>query len=437
MKTFVKRLLCLLLSVIMLLTLVISTASCAAEAKVMMTLGNHSMTENQFQFLLSRAKAAYEHSGFTVKDWDTYIDLNGTTYDIYVRQQVLQEAKLMLAGVALFDELGLRLPDETKDAIAKDIDELIEYHGDGSKSEFNSILAAYGFNVKMLEEQYIFEAKYDYVQAYLYGENGSKLAESATQEYLKDHAVAFKQLLIRSYKYVYETDLNGDEIYYLTDENNGKTNNIAYDTINGYTRNDEFGKIITDKNGDKIYYLANGDIAYDKEKGVRALTYDKSGNPVTQNLSTEELSENLEIAESVMNNVKAGDFAGFEAAVSEYVDSGEDKFLGDNELCFLYTTGDNGYDYLNDIADALADVDVGETAMIKSEYGYNVVMKYAIPSNATSDDAYKDWFSDIQTRVMKYLFYNKCKDKMDAIVVDEAIFAAMPKMGEISPNYNY
>ena len=97
MKTFTKRLLCLLLSMVMLLTLVISTASCAAEAKVMMTLGNHSMTENQFLFLLSRAKAAYEHSGFTVKDWDTYIDLNGTTYDIYVRQQVLQEAKLMLA----------------------------------------------------------------------------------------------------------------------------------------------------------------------------------------------------------------------------------------------------------------------------------------------------------------------------------------------------
>ncbi|MBQ9780235.1 MAG: hypothetical protein IJW00_04755 [Clostridia bacterium] len=437
MKTILKRTLCLLLCVATLMTLTVSFAACGEKAQVMMTLGDISMTENQFHFLLSRAKAAYESAGFTVTDWDTYIDLNETTYDTYVRQQVLHEAKLMMAGVALFEELGLRLPDATMDAIDKDIDELIEYHGEGSKSELNNILSAYGFNVNMLKEQYIFEAKYEYVQTHLYGENGSKLADSAAQEYLGGHAVAFKQLLIRSYKYVYETDLNGDEIYYLTDENDGQTSNIAYDTINGYTRKDEFDKVITDKNGDKVYYLSNGDIAYDKKNGVRAVTYDKLGNPVTEALSKEELAENLEIAESILNSVKKGDFAGFEAFVNEYVDSGEDKFLGDNELCFLYTTGDNGYDYLNDIADTLAEVEIGEAAMIKSEYGYNVVMKYAIPSDAVSNTEYKDWFTDIKTRVVQYLFYNKCKDKMDAIVVDEAIFGAMPKMGEISPNYNY
>lgn len=437
MKIFLKRALSLLLCVTVLLSLSFCFTACGEKAQVMMTLGDITMTENQFQFLLSRAKAAYESAGLTVKDWETYISLDGTTYDQYVRQQVLQEAKLMMAGVALFEEEGLRLPDETMEAIETDIEELIEYHGEGSKSELNSILSAYGFNVNMLKEQYIFEAKYAYIQTYLYGEDGSKLAATATQEYLNDHAVAFKQLLIRSYKYVYATDLNGDEIYYLTDENNGQTNNVAYDTINGYTRTDEFGEVITDKNGDKIYYLANGDIAYDKENGVRAVTYDTSGNPVTEVFDSEALAENLEIAQGIVNSVNAGDFKAFETAISEYGDSGDDRFLANDDYCFLYTTGDNGYDYLNDIADKLAEAEVGEVCIVNSDFGYNVVMKYEIPADATSNSAYDDWFSDLSERVVQYLFYNKCKDKIEAVTVDETIFAAQPKMGEISPNYNY
>lgn len=437
MKNFLKRALCLVLCVATIVCLSLCFTSCGEKSRVLLSYDGVTMTENQFCFLLSRAKAAYENAGIKVDDWDTLISLDGTTYDQFVRQQVLQEAKLMLVGVALFEKEGLRLPDATTDAIETDIAELIEYHGEGSKSAFNSILSAYGFNVNMLKEQYIFEAKYNYLQTHLYGENGSKLASSATQEYLNGHAVAFKQLLIRSYEYVYETDLNGDEIYYLTDENNGQTSNIAYDTVLGSTRTDAHGKVIEDKNGDKVYYLENGSIAYDKSKGVRALSYDKSGNPVVRDFTKEELSENLEIAESIINQVKKGDFKGFEASVSEYADSGEDRFMGDGEYCFLYTTGDNGYDYLNDIADKLAEIQVGEMAIINSEYGYNVVMKYDIPSDATSNKEYKEWFSDLNSRVVQYLFYNKCKDMLDQVSVDEEVFSSLPSMSDVSANYSY
>jgi len=437
MKIIMKRVLCLALCVAMLLSLSLCFSSCGKESRVLLSYGDLTITENQFEFLLSRAKANYEKAGFSVDDWDTKIDLNETTYDIYVRQLVLREAKLMLAGLYLFEKEGLRLPDETVKAIETDISELIEYHGEGSKSSLNSILSAYGFNVSMLKEQYLLEAKYEYLQTYYYGENGSKLASTATQEYLESNAVAFKQLLIRSYAYVYATDTNGDEIYYLTDENDGQTNNIAYDTVVGSIRQDEFGKPITDKNGDKIYYLANGDIAYDKEKGVRAVTYDKFGNPVTRNFTKEELAENREIAEGILNAVKKGDFAAFEAAVSEYADSGDERFLGDGEHCFLYTTGDNGYDYLNDIADQLAEAEVGETRLISSEYGYNVVMKYEIPEDATSNDAYKDWFSELNARVVQYLFNQKCLDIVEAVEVDETVFSEIPPMSKINANYSY
>lgn len=437
MKTLLKRTLCLILCVAAILCLPFSFTACAEESQVLLSYNGLTMTENQFMFLLSRAKAAYESYGLTVDDWDTLISLDGTTYDEFVRQQVLREAKLMLAGLALFDQEGLRLPDATTDAIETDIDELIEYHGEGSKSALNSILSAYGFNVNMLKEQYIFEAKYEYIQTFLYGENGSKLAASATQEYLEDHAVAFKRLLIRSYTYVYETDLNGDEIYYLTDENDGQTNNIAYDTILGSVRNDEFGEPIKDKNGDKVYYLTDGNIAYDKENGVRAVKLDTSGNPVTREFTSEELTENLEIAEDMTSSVTAGDYATFEAYIKEYTDTEDDKFLGDTDLCFLYTTGDNGYDSLNDIADALAEVQVGGVCKVTTTEGHYVLMRYDIPSDASSNTDYESYFSDLNSRVVQFLFQTKCQDIMDAVTVDETVFAALPKMSEISANYSY
>lgn len=437
MKKICKIALSLLLCVSMLGGVVLGLTSCGTPSPSLMALEDLTFTQAQYTFLLSRAKAAYEQAGFTVKDWDTKIDLSGTTYDEFVRQQVLAEAKLMLAGVALFEKEGLSLSKDQLESINTEIDEFIEYHGEGSKSAFNGLLAPFGFNADMLKEQYIFEAKYQAIQDHLYGSDGSKLAPTAKQEYLTNFGVAFKQLLIRAYRYVYETDLNGDEVYYVKNANDGQTNNIAYDTIKGTSRLDEFGKVIKDKNGDTVYYLPDGKIAYDTKNGVRVMTFDTQNAPVTQALSREELTENLEIAESIKGSVAAKDFLGFEAAIAEYADGDQDRFLSSESLCFLYTTGDNGYDYLNDIADELADAAVGDILVVPSELGYNVVMKYAIPEDAVSNTAHTEWFTDISSRVIKHLFSNKCKEYLEQITVDNEIFAASPKVADVAANYKY
>ena len=438
MKICLKRALACLLCVVTVLSLSCVFTACSQDkSPVLLSYENLTVTENQFKFLLSRAKANYERMGLSEDNYDDLIDLDGTTRGDYIMQQVLHDAKLMIAGAALFEQEGLTLPAETVDAIETEVAEYIEYHGDGSKSAFNNILSAYSFNVTMLENQYLFEAKYQYVQDYLYGENGSKLAPSATQEFLNDNAVAFKQLLIRSYKYVYEKDVSGDEIYYLTDANDGQTDNIAYDKIKGSTRIGEDGKVITDKNGDSIYFLENGDIAYDKEKGVRAVMVDATGNLVTELCSSEELAENKEIAEKVKSSVEKGDFLAFEQAVKEYTDKNDERFTGDNSYCFLYTTGDNGYDELNDIADALSAVEVGDVTVVNSEHGYNIVMRYDIPEDATANKDYEEWFTDLNARVVNYLFRKKCADIIESIQVDEDVFAALPDMKNINANYNY
>ena len=436
-STAIRRILSVILCLALLAGAVAMTA-CSKKGETLLELNGQTITANQYQLLLARVKGSLAHAGNSVDSstfWDMVIDSEGNTYDEYFRNAALNDAKRYLAAAALFEEEGLVLPQSYKDSIEEDIQEYIR--DAGSKSALNSRLSAYGVNVDMLRDLYLLEAKYAYLQAYLYGAEGEKIAANVRLDYLNEHAVCFKQVLIRAFDYVYEKDLNGDEIYYLVGENNAKINNIAYDTIGGNPRIDEFGKTITDKNGDVVYYLENGAIAYDKEKGVRSVVYDEKGIAKTEKYSSEELAEHKAAAEEMMASVAKGDYAAFEALMEEYQVSGDDAFVTDGTYCFLYTTGDNDYDYLNDIADVLAKAEEGEMRMVNSEYGYNVVMKYPIPEDAVTNTAYEDWFGDLTDRVTAKLFHNKCAPYMEKVSVSSDVFKALPSMKQVGTNYDY
>ena len=435
--TAIRRLISVLLCLTLLMGAVAMTA-CSKSGTTLLELNGNSISVNQYQLLLSRVKGSLSYAGYSVESstfWDMVIDSDGNTYDEYFRNAALTDAKRYLAALAIFEEEGLVLPQSYVEAIDEDIEEYIR--DAGSKSALNAQLSVYGVNVDMLRDLYEIEAKYAYVQAYLYGAEGEKIAANVRHEYLTEHAVCFKQVLIRAFDYVYVKDLNGDDVYYLADENNAKVNNIAYDTVNGHTRTDENGKTIVDKNGAAVYYLDNGSIAYDKEKGIRAVEYDANGSVKTVKYSSEVLAQHKSAAEEILATVQKGDYAAFEALLEEYEISGEDAFITDGTYCFLYTTGDNTYDYLNDIADALAEAEEGELRMVSSEYGYNVVMKYPIPEDAVTSTAYDDWFGDLTERVAAKLFHNKCAPYMDKVTVNNDEFAKLPSMKEVGTNYNY
>ena len=438
MKTTASR---RILSVILCLALLmgaVAMTACSKRGTTLLELNGYTISTNQYQLLLSRVKASLYYAGYSVDSstfWDMVIDSEGNTYDQYFRNAALNDAKRYLAAAVIFDEEGLVLPQSYKDAIDEDIDEYIR--DAGSKSALNNALSAYGVNVDMLRDLYELEAKYAYLQAHLYGAEGEKIAANVRYDYLTEHAVCFKQVQIRAFDYVYETDNNGDEIYYKVGENNAKINNIAYDTVGGFTRVDEFDKTILDKNGDAIYYLPNGSIAYDKVNGVRSVVYDANGVAKTVKYSAEELAEHKAAGEEIMTSVTKGDYAAFEALLAEYEVSGDDAFVTDSTYCFLYTTGDNDYDYLNDIADVLAESEEGVVRMVSSEYGYNVVMKYPIPQDAVTNAAYEDWFGDLSTRVVAKLFHNKCEPYMERVAVSTEEFASLPSMKQISTNFSY
>ncbi len=441
MNKTIRRILALILG-LCLLTGSLGLVSCAEKPVPLAELEGETVSVNMYRFFLSRAKGTLARGGYSVESadfWDSIVDKNNTTYDEYFRQIALTDVRRYLAALAIFEERELTLPDSVIDKIDEEIEEFVETAG--SQSALNSELAAFGINMDMLREIYIMEAKFDYLQEVIYGKDGAKVGGDLRKDYIKENTVAFRQVLIRAFDYVYETDRNGDDIYFLPDQNNAKVNNIAYDKVAGTVRLDEFNKAVVDENGDTVYFLPNGNIAYDKENGVRAIVYDTDGNATTVPYSKDKLAEHKAAAEELLANVEKGDFAAFESLLDEYEIS-DDAFVTDGALCFLYTTGDNAYDYLNDIVDALTVAEVGELRMISSEYGYNVVMKYDIPDDVVKETGeinpdYSEWFTGLADRVVAELFHTLCEPYMERVKVDDEAFAALPSMKEIGTNYYY
>lgn len=435
-----RRVIALCLCIVLTVGTLMTTA-CSDKTVTLASLDGNEISVNLYQFLLSRVKGTMARSGYTVSSdsfWDTVLDSDGTTWDTYLRQATLQDVRRYLAALVLFEEEGLVLPGAMVDKIDQEIEDYVTEAG--SKSALNTQLGQYGINMDMLRDLYIIEAKFSYLQDHLYGQDGSLISAQVRQDYLNKNAVCFRQLLVRSYDYVYEKDGNGDEIYYLKDQNNAKVDNIAYDKKNGNVRLDAYGEIIADKNGESVYYTESGRIAYDKENGVRAIAYDANGNEQTVKCSAETWKARMAAAQELKAAVSTGDYDTFEALLEEYEASGDDAFIADGEYCFLYTTGDNSNEYLDYIADSLSDMKDGEVAVLddyKEQYGCNVVMKYPMPDDAATNAAYNDWFSTLVDRVMAQLFHNKCLPHMDRVVVDNDAFASLPSMKEIGTNYNY
>ncbi len=427
---------CLLLAA----ALVLPLAGCASSklGEPLLTLEDQTLTENMFRLLMSRVKGNFAAQGYNVSSpdlWDTIALSDGTLYDEYIRQIILTDAKTNLAAAVMFDEEKLTLPDDTVKAIDDEIDQMIE--DAGSENALNAKLAEFGANADILRALYMIEAKYAALIGHLYGEDGSKIGDNVKQEYAEANAVCFRQLMLRSYAYVYEKDLNGDDIYYLSNENNGQVSNIAYDEINGIVRTDEFGRAIVDKNGDTVYFTSTGRIAYDTANGVRSFAYAADGSIQTKPLSSAEIAAHKDAAEEVLTKAVTGGPAAFEALLNEFAASGDDSVIADTGYCFLYTDGSNSGQALNDIADALADMQAGDARVLSTEYGYHVIMKYAMPSDAAVNSAYADWFEDLPARVIEQLFAAKCAPYVEKIEVNAEVWKALPSMKEIGTNYYY
>lgn len=432
-KTLVK----VLATLLALLLLVLPTVGCSS-GKALLTLDGQSFSVNLYQLMLSIQKGNMAYMinywyGDVNSDefWGTVIDENSTTWDDYYTLAIYKKAKNFLAAAVLFDEMGLTLPASVVDTIDKDIDELIENDASGSKRAFNSILSEYGVNADMYREYKILEAKSQQLAKELYGTGGSKIGAALKEEYLQDHYVAFRQILVANYYYVFRTDENGDTIYYT---DNGS---IAYDTAKGTPKVGEDGKF--------VYYTADGKIAYDKETGKPSPVMDENGEQKTAKYTDEQMLERFGMAIDLRDMAGESETA-FQSLREIYSDESMADGQLDENLCYVATNVDYAsinMGFMDDIAEALSAIDVGEVTIVQSDYGYHIVRRYAAEQGAYANKDVSQWFSDSDygvydfiTNLENQLFLKVLEPYVEKIEVDDELLDSIT-LKTVAPNYYY
>lgn len=409
-------------------------ASCASGGQAVMTFADKSMSVNTFELLLSRMKGTLMDYGYDVDSdtlWKTIISVSGATYDDYFRTSVLEQASRYLIADYLFDRNGLKLTEE-REAIVDELMNMFVKQA-GSKTNLNAELKEFGANYEILRELYILETKIDMLKDHLYGENGEKIDTDEKEEYLRENYTVFGQIFLSGYYELSDKDAFGDNVYYTDDKHTA----IAYDKETGETKMNEFGSVDTDIFGDPIYYNAEGRIAYDKENGVPGVVKDENGNVKVEYYDTEKLSELEALAERYAETCD-GDidlFLEYAEIYDESETAGEAVYLCSNEG--YYSLMSSSLKYLDDITEALSKMEVGECAVVASDYGYHVICKYEVEGGAYDNEEYKDVFADFYQNLMAELFEKECKQYESEVKIVNDVLDSAPTMAEVGVNQLY
>ncbi len=428
----VKRIIALMLAVLMLCG---TLFGCASKGKPLMTLDKSEISVNLFELYLSRMKGtlcttAYLGNSATKDEfWDTWLDLyDNTTYNDHYTGIVLETVKTYLAAIAMFEERGLKLPDSYIEEIDEEMQKLVDTQADGSKTAFNAIIGEYGVNYEMLREAYIIEAKIDYLQDDLFGEDGSKIGNAMIEDYFNKHYVRFKQISLFTWEYAYETDRNGDLIYFTSD------GRISYDTTQTAKKNASGDGYMVDEDGSRVYVYTDDNgkerIAYKKEGASTQIKTDSKGNKIVNYYNSTEDALVYAEAKEIFEKAKAGTKLDFDVLVN----TGRNDF---NEAAVAYPNGIYVTEKTNyqspEVIKALFEMEVGEVRLVpQDKYGYHIIMRYENEAGAYGKEEYESLF--ISTSTGTYNFMDSLKGELlanylepykEKIVVDEALYATV------------
>lgn len=421
---FVKKIISIAL---ILATVCCLFAGCGGTGKPLLMLDDCSISVNLFELYLSRTKgmlSSMEYFGESAKSadfWETWIDIyDKKTYNTHYTEMVLEDAKSYLSAIAVFDELGLELPQSYIDEIDAELDEMVINEANGSKAAFNAILANFGANYDILREAYIIEAKIAYLKDELFGKNGSKVGANIVDDYYKENYARFKQVFLYTYEFVYDEDVNGDKIYYR----NG-TSRISYDETQT-PKLDKDGNRVLDKNGDYIYVYTDSEgkerIAYKKQDASTKQQYTSTGEPMVRYYkeSDPEMKIVNSDANAILAEAKTGDYTGFDTLVSEYNQEDGSKEYPNG----YYVSKNTAYEAV-EVIDEVLDMEVGEVRKIQSDYGIHIIMRYELEESAYTFEENEDLF--VSTKTGTYVFmsdlidqllYEYLKDYKSRITVD-------------------
>lgn len=381
-----------------LLLALIQLVSCSSLGTPVMTLGRTEITGSMIEFWMSRYKAQFEYSygqslktayGLSSVDsiWKVKVkDDSAETYDDMFSSYIFDNAKTYLCALYLFDQFGLKLPDSTVKKTDETINEYVTNLADGSKSEFNAILAAYGINMKILRELYLADEKVSYLREYLFGSNGTEpITTQQIEDYYQKNYVRMKQICV---------------------------------FINQRPKQNEDGTYVTDSSGKTQYTTMTAD------ENAAART------KIEEALAKIDGGEDFEKALSEYDENKADD--GYKNGI--YM-SAESSFGNDEDLQKIYET--------------LCEMKVGEVRELELSNSLHIIKKYELDTGAYAKAENSDFFlfndgtgsyQTLQQYVKTPLFLDYIKGKLDEfsadIKIDEEALSQY-RISKVKSNYNF
>ena len=82
-------------------------------------------------------------------------------------------------------------------------------------------------------------------------------------------------------------------------------------------------------------------------------------------------------------------------------------------------------------------MDIGDTAIVESEYGYHLIMRYPTTEGDYKADDYKVFFSSFNASLVTQLFRDKCEKLFETFTLSEEAKKGAKDILEIGVNYNY
>lgn len=201
----IRRICALLIAVSM-----VFLCGCTDTGKAAFAYNGKSIGEYMYQYWVATYKTNILYSYNGLKDseefWNSELE-DGVSVEKYFTERISDQMKKYVISLKLFDEFGLKLDDETMQAINDDIEEKIASYG--SRGAFNNELAQLGINIDILKQIYICEHKYEALYEYLYGTNGIYAPDdSQVDDYYKSKYNRVKYIVLYTTKIVYDDDGN-------------------------------------------------------------------------------------------------------------------------------------------------------------------------------------------------------------------------------------
>ena len=164
---------------------------------------------------------------------------------------------------------------------------------------------------------------------------------------------------------------------------------------------------------------------------------DKDGNSTAVYFDDEKLSQLRAAAQGYAEECR-GDAEKFLSCAKLYDESGENGGV-------MYLKVSDGYyesksssaAYLDKIAKGADALEVGECAMIETDFGYHVIMRCENIPEAYEKEEYGDVFADFYSSLAEKIFEDKCAEYEDLIVINEEALGAAPTISGVEANILY